>query len=101
MVAMCRMHPLAVTKQVRDLDPVSPLPRKGAVRPAFAVSSRSFGGALRAGGAALGGYSLTSIFPVLAPLNRPRNASSVLSSPSTTVSRDLTWPVASQPPMSR
>ena len=33
--------------------------------------------------------SLTSIFPVLAPLNRPRKASGMLSSPSTTVSRRL------------
>ena len=47
------------------------------------------------------GLSLTSILPVFAPLNRPRKASGMRSSPSTTVSRDLTWPLAIQPPMSR
>src|SRR6185437_6028678 len=38
--------------------------------------------------------SLTSILPVFSPLNSPRKASSVLSRPSTTVSRDLTVPFA-------
>src|SRR5687768_646219 len=43
------------------------------------------------------GHRRTSILPVFWPVNRPRNASGVFSSPSTTVSRALTCPPAIQP----
>ena len=44
-------------------------------------------------------YSFTSILPVFAPLNKPRKASKVLSSPSITVSLLVTWPLAIIGPM--
>ena len=44
---------------------------------------------------------LTSILPVLPPLNRSRKACGAASIPSRTVSREVTLPAAIQPPMSR
>ena len=45
--------------------------------------------------------SRTSILPILPPLNRSRKACGAASRPSWTVSREVTFPAAIQPPMSR